>query len=143
MLCSRLMDRKINYLTFLLIWSVLLSGTQTVVLCMASETHVAIEVAGHHHCDNEHEYGSTPHKSSGDSDDHDSPCRPCVDVPLSPGITENSSLHNAPLPSPLFVGISTSNPGMDDIDREIYTRTGMNPSLISFYTPLSSIILIV
>ncbi len=140
MYSNRLLNRSNTYFIVLLILCVLLNSTQAVVLCAGCDGHLTVETARHHHC---HNANDCQHESRDDADEYDTPCRLCVDIPLSPGIAKNSDVYNTLMTTPLFVGISPSNPGMDDLDRETSIRTGVNPAFTSFYNPLSSIILIV
>lgn len=63
------------------------NASQSLVLCMGYDGHVAIERAGHHHCTG-HAQGSDP----ADPHSHiaDAHCRPCTDIPISLWIREDA-----------------------------------------------------
>jgi len=123
----------------LLVLTVVLNSTQAVVLCEGCDGHIAVELAGHHHCHNT----NCQHNSSDGTDDYNTSCRVCVDTPLSSGILVNSSIQNVPTMMTSLDGIIPSNPKMIDPGCETEIVAEMCPVYTSFYIPLRSIILIV
>ena len=77
----------------LLMLSVVANGTQAVVLCAGCDGHLAVEMAGHHHCHNKND---CQHDSNDHADEHGTPCRLCVDIPLSTAISDGPSVQKAP-----------------------------------------------
>lgn len=127
----------------LLILSVVINGTQAVVLCMGNDGHIAIEIAGHKHYHCNHEAKGIPQESDNGTEEHDTPHQPCVDVPLSSGITDSPLVQKAPEMVVLSVGIDLFVPYMAELDLEAFETAGACPAFISFYDPLSSIILVI
>ena len=78
-----------------------------------------------------------------DADEHETPCRLCVDIPLSPGIADGPGVQKIPVMNALSAGFAPSIPDMDYHGPEAFAAAGVCPAFTSFYTPLSSIILIV
>ena len=124
----------------LLMLSVVANGTQAVVLCAGCDGHLAVEMAGHHHCHNKND---CQHDSNDHADEHGTPCRLCVDIPLSTAISGGPSVQKAPATIALFAGIALSIPDRADHGLETCAAAGASLSFTSFYDPLSSIILIV
>ena len=124
----------------LLMLSVAANGTQAVVVCAGCDGHVAVEMAGHHHC---HKANDCQHNSSDHADDRSTPCRLCMDIPLSTGITDGPGVQKTPATTALFAGIALSIQDTADHGLETSSATGAYPAFTSFYDPLSSIILIV
>ena len=71
---------------------VALNMSQTVVVCVGADGHVAIEAAGHHHCDHDL-HADDPDHPPVDTEDHshatDTPCVPCTDIPVCAGALEH------------------------------------------------------
>ena len=127
----------------LLVLSVAVNSTQAVVLCAGCDGHVAVEMAGHHHCHNTNDCQEASHEAGDDADEHETPCRLCVDIPLSPGIADGPGLKKMPLMNALFAGLAPSIPDMSYHGPEAFAAAGACSAFTSFYDPLSSIILIV
>jgi len=132
-----------KFLVVLLMLSIVVNGTQAVVLCTGRDGHVAVEMAGHHHCHNGNESEEAPHGSSEDKNEHKTPCRSCVDIPLSPGIADGPGVQKTPATNAVSSGITPSVSDTADYGFQAYTAGGANPAFTSFYFPLCSIILIV
>ena len=126
----------------LLILSVGVNGTQAVVLCMGYDGHIAIEIAGHKHYHYKSEAKGIPQQSNNDANKHDTPNQPCFDVPLSSGITISPVVLETP-ERVVSVGIDLSVPDIAELGLEAFETEGANPAFISFYDPLSSIILVI
>ena len=137
------LNRCNRFFVVLLVLSVALNGTQAIVLCMGSDQHVAIEMAGHHHCHSEHESEEASHESNDSNDELDPPCQPCVDVPLSPGISDGSIAQKIQAMVVFFADITLPNQMLADQDLETDVALEAGSAIASFYDPLSSIILIV
>jgi hypothetical protein len=57
------------------------NASQSLVLCLGHDGHVAVEPAGHHHCAGTRPYAADPaDPHSHIADDH---CQPCTDIPIS------------------------------------------------------------
>jgi hypothetical protein len=139
---NRFLNHGSRFFVVLLVLSIALNGTQAVVLCMGSDQHVAIELAGHHHCHSEHESEEASHETNDRNDELDPPCRPCVDVPLSSGISDGPVVHKTQATIALFADIALPNQMLADQDLETDVAPEACPAIASFYDPLSSIILI-
>ncbi len=135
----RLLDNS-RFFIVLLVLTVVLNSTQAVVLCEGCNGHIAVELAGHHHC---HNTEDCQRDSSRGMDDCNASCRACVDIPLSSGILVNSSIQNAPTKTTTFAGTIPSSPEMIDPGCETAIVAQTCPAFTRFYIPLSSIILIV
>ncbi|OHB73574.1 MAG: hypothetical protein A2Z25_17110 [Planctomycetes bacterium RBG_16_55_9] len=126
----------------LLALSVAVNGTQAVVLCIGFDGHVAVKLAGHRHC--ERAYGS---QEAADGTEafaaEQDACGPCVDAPLSAGISNGPGAEKTPEMTALADGIAPAVPEIADHGLEAHTAAGARPAFTSFYHPLSSIILIV
>ena len=127
----------------LLMLSIAANGMQAVVLCTGSDGHVAIELAGHRHCESDHESEEAAHESEAYAAEEQACCGPCVDIPLSPAISDGPGVQKTPATIALFAGIALSIPNTADPGPETSSAAGACPSFTSFYDPLSSIILIV
>jgi hypothetical protein len=127
----------------LLMLSVAVNGTQAVVLCTGPDGHVAIELAGHQHCQSHHGSEETAHETEALAAEQEAGRGPCVDIPLSPGMADGPGVQKTPATIALFAGIALSIPGRADHGPETCAAAGASLSFTSFYDPLSSIILIV
>lgn len=132
-----------RYIIGLSVLCVALNGTQAVVLCAGCDGHVAVEMAGHHHCHNANDCQATSHNSNHDPDSHDTPCRLCVDIPLSPGISDRPVVRTASTMNAWSAGIALAIPDAPDHGPQAYLTAGAWPAFTSFHDPLHSIILIV
>lgn len=88
---SKAPDRSIALMTLLSL-IVALNVSQAAVLCIGGDGHIAIELAGHRHC----EHGAHHDDHNADAPEasvslcaEDGPCRPCTDIPLSTGTCED------------------------------------------------------
>ena len=77
-----------TFLLTLVFTAAAVNASQTLVLCVGHDGHVAIEPAGHHHCTAEHGPGSDP----ADAHSHvaDNHCRPCTDIPIPSWMGESA-----------------------------------------------------
>jgi len=71
---------------------VALSMSQAVVVCVGADGHVALETAGHHHCDHD-THADNANGSAAEKEDHchaeGTPCQPCTDIPVCAGALEH------------------------------------------------------
>ncbi len=81
---------------WMLMGSMLLSGTSGMVLCIGDEDHVMVESAHHDHCAGSHNADFPGHEDAAypDIDDSKNCTRACVDVPLA---IDTASLSARPL----------------------------------------------
>ena len=110
---------------------------------MGYDGHIAIEIAGHKHYHCKYEAKGIPQESDNETDEHDTPHQPCIDIPLSSGITVSPVVMKAPEMVVLSVGVDLLVPDIAELDFEAFEIAGANPTFISFYDPLSSIILVI
>lgn len=137
------LSRMSRFCIILLALSVVVNSTQAVVLCMETDGHVAIELAGHYHCHSEHESREAPHESSDGADEHKTPCLSCVDIALSPGISDEPVLQKTPAINALSAGTALSVSDIGDQNLETFAAAGTYPAFTPFYDPLICIILII
>ena len=151
--CSR-------FFIVLLMLCVAVNGTRTVVLCLGSDGHVAIEMAGHghchssdghvaggmaghHHCEAGHCSDEAAHDIDTFVEEHHTCCGPHVEIPLSPGMVKGPGVQKMPEMKVLAAGIALALPDTADLGAEVFVLTRADPAFTSFYDPLRSIILIV
>lgn len=127
----------------LLVLSVAINGTQAVVLCLGSDGHVAIKLAKHQHCEHAHGSETTARETAAFTKQQDGCGGPCVDIPLSPGISDGPIVQKAPAMNVLPAIFALLIPDMADHGLKAYETAGACQPFISFHQPLSSIILIV
>jgi hypothetical protein len=131
-----------RFFVVILTVSVAVSSTQAIVLCTASDGHVAIELAGHHHCRSDHVHQEASHDTGNGVEESGAPCTPCVDIPLSDGVSAGPIVRKAQ-ETGLASAAPLPIPDLADQPFNAFTTTGVCPAFTSFYDPLSSIILIV
>ena len=115
--------------TFLILLSLvaMLNASQTMVLCVGHDGHVAVEIAGHDHCRGEHA-----------SDSH---CCPCTDIPIPVGPCTKHNVADKLVPGSVHLTASLSL--LETTPADVGTVFASTSPLIlpSFYTPLRSIVL--
>lgn len=131
-----------RFFVIILTISVAVNGTQSIVLCTARDGHVAVELAGHHHCRSDHDHQEAAHDTGDGVEESGAPCTPCVDIPLSDGISAGPIVQKAQETRQAST-ISLPIPDLADQSFDAFTITGAYPAFTSFYDPLSCIILIV
>jgi len=111
----------------LLSFVVMLNASQTMVLCVGHDGHVAVELAGHNHCRGEHA-----------SDSH---CCPCTDIPIpiGPCTEHNAADRVVPGSVHLAATLSLTQTTMAEVESSFASASPAIPT--SFYTPLRSIVL--
>ena len=132
-----------RFFIVLLILSVALNGTQAVVLCLGSDGHVAIELAGHRHYESNHGSEEAKQETDAFATELQTCCGPCMDVPLTPGISEAPAAQKSLAVNALSADIALFVPEMTDHGLEDFDSAGTYPALTPFYAPLNTIILIV
>lgn len=123
---------------------VALNMSQAVVVCVGADGHVALEAAGHHHCDHD-THTDDSHSSSADTEDHrhaeDTHCQPCTDIPVCVGALEHPfKPSHSPVgvfvPVACIVPFGFPAPDASDVgDLESFT------AFATFFVPLRTVIL--
>jgi hypothetical protein len=105
----------------------MLNASQAMVLCVGHDGHLAVEVAGHNHCRGGHA-----------SDSH---CRPCTDIPIPIGPCTEHNAADKLVPGSVYLVAPLSLLQTAPADVETVVASVSPVILISFYTPLRSIVL--
>ncbi len=115
--------------TFFILLSLvaMLNASQTMVLCVGHDGHVAVEVAGHNHCRGEHA-----------SDSH---CCPCTDIPIPIGSCTEHNAADTRAPGSVYPAAPLSPAQTTMVEFEGFFASASPLILTSFYTPLRSIVL--
>jgi hypothetical protein len=74
---------------FLLLSLVVMSAPQAMVLCVGHDGHVAIEPAGHNHCEDDVHACAAGAEADGHSHLGSPRCRPCIDIPVAVGVDDD------------------------------------------------------
>ena len=125
---------------------VALNMSQAVVVCVGADGHVAIEAAGHHHCDHDLHPDDSDH-SPADAADHshaaDGPCMPCTDIPFCAGAPEHpfKSSHS---PTGSSVSVDCTAPSdRAAADASRIAAPESFPFWTTFFLPLRAVVLLV
>jgi hypothetical protein len=125
---------------------VALNMSQAVVVCVGADGHVAIETAGHHHCDHD-PHADDPDHSPADTGDHshatDTPCIPCTDIPVCAGALEHPfKPSHSPTSSSVPVDyIAPSDRAAADTARVADLES--HPFSTTYFLPLRTVVLLV
>ena len=119
--------RKTSAFLILLSFVAMLNASQTMVLCVGHDGHVAVEVAGHNHCRGEHA-----------SDSH---CRSCTDIPIPIGPCTDHSSADRVVPRSVHPAAPLSLSQTTPAEVESFFASASPAILTSFYMPLRSIVL--
>ena len=128
-----------TFLLTLVFTAAAVNASQTLVLCVGHDGHVAIEPAGHHHCTAEHGPTSDPADSHAHvADDH---CRPCTDIPIPSwmGETTAGSPVTKSVGSTPMASFSLPHPAVDP--PVLPALSGSPPP--TYHAPLCTIVLLV
>jgi len=137
------LSRGSRFFIVLLMLSIAANSTQAVVLCMGSDGHVAIELAGHQHCPCSQGSKEAAHDTNAFAAEQEACCAPCADIPLSIGISDGPLVQKTPRMNAVSAMMTVSLPDMADHDLKAFTAAGSRPAFTSYHHPLSSIILVV
>lgn len=137
------LSRGSRFFVVLVMLSVAANSTQAVVLCMGSDGHVAIELAGHQHCECSPGSEEAAHDANAFAAEQEACCEPCVDIPLSSAISDGPVVQKAPKINTQGATVALSIPDMADHGLEALAAVGAYPAFISYHHPLSTIILVV
>lgn len=135
----------IQYISVVICLSVVFSNSEAVILCISEDGHIAVETASSDCCagfpvgfSENRVFASDERDQPANSDD----CGPCVDIPLSAGLAGTVTvakqrnltiLASAPIGSP-----PAQSHQFSELRLAIESFT-----LISYFTPLRSIILLI
>jgi len=125
---------------------VALNMSQAVVVCVGADGHVAIEAAGHQHCDHD-SHADDPDHAPADTGDHshatDTPCMPCTDIPVCAGAAKHPS---KPSHSPTGVFVPVDFVAPSDHAAADTSRVADPESLLllaTYFMPLRTVVLLV
>jgi len=125
---------------------VALNMSQAVVVCVGADGHIAIETAGHHHCDHD-PHADDPDHSPVDTGEHshaaDTPCMPCTDIPVCAGALEHPSKPSHSRTG-VFVPVDFVAPS-DRAAADTGRVAGLEslPLLATYFVPLRTVVLLV
>ena len=125
---------------------VALNMSQAVVVCVGADGHVALEAAGHHHCDHDPHADDADH-SPIDTGDHshaaDTPCMPCTDITVCAGALEHP-FKPSHSPTGVFVPVDCIVPsGYAAADTSRVVDPESLALLATYFLPLRTVVLLV
>ncbi|NIP25794.1 MAG: hypothetical protein GWN67_12320 [Phycisphaerae bacterium] len=133
-----------EYMVVLICLLIIGNLTQGTVLCFGADGHVELEPAFHNHCDHLvhlHASGQNQHshEPGHEKSEH---CAPCVDIPISAGLTKIShtfKLTKTTSPAPAANVFNDT----DKINCSAFDLISNTSVDTSYFTPLRTVILLV
>ncbi len=133
-----------KFIVLLICLFVVGNSAQGVVLCVGADGHIEIESAFHECCDDLVRFQLTERNRFSSQVDHEKGehCGPCIDIPISIGM---ATIFRTPekLNSTFEVPATNVIVVSDEVNFSAYNSTSNTFAATSYFTPLSTVILLV